>query len=361
MMSGPTIAAAWLRGIAGLLRAASVDPERLFAEAGVDAASLSAAGARVDAEKVNRVWTLIAARSGNPAIGLISPDTVTSDVVLECFDIATYAVISSPNLLAGLRSLARNLRLISDVCTMSLEEHDSGHWVVLNLAQDNSPVPRQRYDFDLCVLLAFCRWVRHRHIRPLVVEFAYPQPPDIHPYTVVFECPLRFGAKSYRLLLSSADLDAPLPTSNTFLAELHDRYVREQAERRDTERISERVREIIMRNLPDREPMKADVASVLCLSERTLQRRLQKEGTSFNRLVDEARRDLAKQLLGQKNLSVAQAAYMLGFAGQGALIRSCKRWFSMSPGEYRRSLENGSAQTIRSTSNDLPPMRKQAS
>ena len=80
------------------------------------------------------------------------------------------------------------------------------------------------------------------------------------------------------------------------------------------------MREVIVRRLPDGEPRRDDVAGELCMSERTLQRRLETEATTFLQLLDDTRRELAEQYLGRLNLSLAQAAYLLGFADQTQLL-----------------------------------------
>jgi AraC-like DNA-binding protein len=71
------------------------------------------------------------------------------------------------------------------------------------------------------------------------------------------------------------------------------------------------------------------------LSERSLQRRLEVEGTSFLRLLDDTRRELAQEYLGQTALSLADTAFLLGFADQSSFFRASKRWFGISPRLYR--------------------------
>jgi len=69
-----------------------------------------------------------------------------------------------------------------------------------------------------------------------------------------------------------------------------------------------------------------------------LQRRLQAEGTSFQRLLDDTRRELAQQYLGQTDLSLADACYLLGFRDLSSFFRTSKRWFGTSPRQYRLRL-----------------------
>jgi AraC-like DNA-binding protein len=77
------------------------------------------------------------------------------------------------------------------------------------------------------------------------------------------------------------------------------------------------------------------------MSERTLQRRLEEEETSFLQLLDDTRRELADQYLGRLHLSLGQAAYLLGFSDQSSFFRACRRWFKLSPGQYRSQLLHG--------------------
>jgi AraC-like DNA-binding protein len=74
------------------------------------------------------------------------------------------------------------------------------------------------------------------------------------------------------------------------------------------------------------------------MSERTLQRRLEDEKTTFVQLLDDTRRELAEQYLGRLHLSLAQAAYLLGFADQSSFFRACMRWLEVAPGQYRSQL-----------------------
>ena len=74
------------------------------------------------------------------------------------------------------------------------------------------------------------------------------------------------------------------------------------------------------------------------MSERTLQRRLEDESSSFGQLLNDTRRGLAVQYLNRLHLSLAETAYLLGFSEQSSFFRACKRWFEVSPGQYRNQL-----------------------
>jgi AraC-like DNA-binding protein len=80
------------------------------------------------------------------------------------------------------------------------------------------------------------------------------------------------------------------------------------------------------------------VAQALHLSERTLQRRLQEEGTSYQQLLDDTRRELAQQYLATPRMTLLEIAYLLGFSEPSNFFRAFRRWFGKTPGEYREEL-----------------------
>ena len=329
-----TTAASWVKGVVDVLAAEGLDVHVLLADAGIDQAALEAPGARVPTEKISRLWELAAARSGNPAIGLVQHQTATP----ATFDVVGYTMMSCANLKDAYDRLQRYLQILSDALTLSLSEEGDRFRVSFELFGGDRPVPRQRVEFIMVRLVSFCSWISGRDVRPARIELPYPTPEIRAPYDAVFRCPILFDSLSNSLEFDMADMEKPLPTSNPVLAELHERFAGEYLRRFSLSQTSHRAREAIIRRLPDGEPRRDQVARELCMSDRTLQRRLETEATSFAELLDSTRRDLAEQYLSRLNLSLAQAAYLLGFADQSSFFRACKRWFELSPAQYRHQL-----------------------
>jgi len=156
-------------------------------------------------------------------------------------------------------------------------------------------------------VIGFCRWISRSDVAPRAVELAYSAPSDLAPYRSIFGCPVSFDAERNSLTFSRTDMNLALPTSNPQLAELHERYAGEYLRQFDHAQTSHRVRVAIVRRLPDGgEPRRDEVAVELCMSERTLQRRLEEEKTSFVQLLDNTRRELADQYLGRLHLSLGR-------------------------------------------------------
>ncbi|MEM9740777.1 MAG: helix-turn-helix transcriptional regulator, partial [Pseudomonadota bacterium] len=99
--------------------------------------------------------------------------------------------------------------------------------------------------------------------------------------------------------------------------------------------LEQRVRIAVSQTLSEGVPTVSDIASHLGMSARTLQRRLSHKGSSFQQLVDHARRHLAEQLLRDTNYSLSEVAFLTGFAEQSGFTRAFKRWAGQTPRSYR--------------------------
>ena len=155
-MSKRTTAAIWVRGIAEMLAAEGLDVPGLLAEARIDPAALDAPGARLESEKISRLWELAAERSGNSAIGLAQHHVARP----AAFDVVGYTMMSCGNLREAFERLIRYLLILSDALTMSMNKERAGYRVTFVLLGGDRPVPRQRIEFIFVTLIGFCRWIR---------------------------------------------------------------------------------------------------------------------------------------------------------------------------------------------------------
>jgi AraC-like DNA-binding protein len=336
-IAGRTTCSAWMRGVANTLSAQGLDAAALFREAGLSIERLEDADYRWPSEQVNRLWTLAAKRSGNPAVALANPHLARPDH----YGVVGYAMMSSRDLVAGLERLIRYLCVVSDAAVMTLDPERGGRWVRLDFYGGEVPVPRQRYEYGLLTLLTFCRWMLGRDLKPAVATFSYPAPVLMAPYDDAFGCPFEFDAKFNAFLVSEADLATVLPTAAPELAEVHDRIAGLALLKLGLPEITHRARDAVARRLQDGTPLRSTIAADLGLSDHTLRRRLTDEGTSFAQLVKDTRRELAQHHLTELRTPISEIAYLLGYSDQSTFFRACMRWFGKSPGEYRARVSSG--------------------
>ncbi len=324
----------WVKGLVEMFASQGINTERLLMAANIQPADLLNPSTRFGVDQISRLWGLAVEWSGNQALGL--------DVQLAsrygCFDAVAHVMISSPNLVSALDNLGRYLVLISDATTYGRRQESAGSWVSLGHTGNAVRIPPQRTAYGMVLLLALSRWLTHLEVQALAVNFSFPQPADLLPYRTAFQCPLRFDQERTEVLFSAQDMALLLPTRNQALLDLHARYMQEQINVLVDAPASQRVREEVSRCIDKGEPLRHVIAAKLSISDRTLQRRLQAENTSFQQLLDSVRIELTKKYLADERCSLQEIASSLGFVDDSNFYRACKRWFGVSPGQYRKNL-----------------------
>ncbi|MDF3931833.1 AraC family transcriptional regulator [Pseudomonas citronellolis] len=328
-----TTLSSWVRGILLAIEQEGLDGRALFAELGLDHGVLDDPDARIPQDDMSRLWQRAVELSGNPAIALNMARVHT-----PAFPVLGYALMSSRNLAEGFERLERYQRIIAEGADVSFRRQPEGCLFSVQVHGDRLLPPRQSAESSLAGMIGLVRWITGRHIRPLDVRLAGEPPQDPTPYQALFEAPLSYGHGQCALLFSHADMTAPLPTANAELARLHDRFAGEYLARFESSRFSHQTRQVLCRLLPQGEPRREVVAEILHLSERTLQRRLQEEGGSYQQLLDDTRRELAQQYLATPHMTLLEIAYLLGFSEPSNFFRAFRRWFGVTPGEYRERL-----------------------
>ncbi|SFU69764.1 AraC family transcriptional regulator [Pseudoduganella namucuonensis] len=294
-----------VRGVKSRLANSGVEAESLFQLAGLDEGDGLACEPLELSDKLSHLWTLLVEHSGDPLIGL---------------------KISSPHRLGWLGVMG-HIMLVSPTVQSTIERCHGHTRVGLVLPGLQREVPRQRYDFVWCVLLRSLRCAAGRDdASPVLLEYAFPEPANAALYAETFGCPVRFNRPHNVMEFADTDLVAALPDyrGNGVLAGLATAQ---------PPTITARVQSMVALMLPKGPPHREDVAAHMMMSERTLQRRLAEEGTSFTALVDDTRRELARQSLAAGELSLKMLTFQLGFSEPSAFYRACKRWFGMTPSD----------------------------
>src|SRR5262249_622254 len=115
--------AVWVKGIAGVLAAEGLDVHAMLAAASIDPASLRDPGARVESEKISRLWELAVERSGNSAISLAQHEVVRP----ASFDVVGYTMMSCANLRGAFERLIRYMLILSNALTVIQREEQGGY------------------------------------------------------------------------------------------------------------------------------------------------------------------------------------------------------------------------------------------
>ncbi|MBK1706086.1 AraC family transcriptional regulator [Halochromatium glycolicum] len=243
---------------------------------------------------------------------------------------------SAPTLRGSFARSERYGHVLGAAETYSLESTADGVFFNLEKAGDGRVGMLLSNEASLSAVDTISREVSTSAFVPLAVYFRHAPRGDISVYEAHFGCPVHFESGRDALLVSDASLDAPNRLGDETIAGFFDRHLEQQLASLTQERHLEcRVRRAVATVLSEGVPTVSSVASELAMSARTLQRRLSEQGHSFQTLVDRARMDLAQRLLAETDYSLAEVAFLTGFADQSGFTRAFKRWAGQTPRSYR--------------------------
>lgn len=157
---------------------------------------------------------------------------------------------------------------------------------------------------------------------------------EISAYREYFDAPLRFEQPFDALVLDGADDQLPIDGRSNKLYSIAARLLDLNYPQPEA-LLQAKVKSLVGEKLAGGGQLYKEVAAALAMHPRTLQRRLRCEGTSFDDIKDEVRRENAWRYLTQTRLPLTRISALLGYSEHSAFSRSCTRWFSRSPREMR--------------------------
>lgn len=287
----------------------------------------------VSTEELFALWRAIASVSADPLIGLkLGVETKT-----ERFHPMAIAALSTANLADAVKQFAHYKRLSApEEILNELDESEfrvSFRWL---LAVDAEPPILA--DYCLAWMLSLARvGTGKQQLTPLRLEYLQIRE-NIRPIERHFGCEAVCGASQNAIVFRAADATAPFVTRNSDLLDLLAPQFEEQLkEFKAEDTFVELVRRTIQDRLTGHRPSIEVVAQTLHMSSRTVQRRLQEAGYSFQRVLDEARHQMARYYLSNSVLELNEAAYLLGFEDPNSFGRAFRSWEGIPPSDWRET------------------------
>jgi len=317
-----------------------LSPEALLRQAGLPMGLFHQDKILVSTEEFFALYRGISEASNDPAFGL---KLGTEDRV-ERYDPIKLAALSARSFRDALQRMARYKQL---TCPEQIRVVERGNECVVQfvwlLAHEKEPPLL----VDVCFawIVAIAQRGLGRPLSPKRVEFQR-SPTHREMYGTHFRCPVKFKASHNALVFSKADMELPFVTYNAeLLAIVAPQLEAELAEQLGHKTFSEQAKAILKRLLAGQRPGIQDLARELHLSTRTLQRRLTEQGLTFQRLLEEARRELAHHYLLHSSLELNETAYLLGYEDANSFFRAFHHWEGTSPGQWRVLQKNSQPTT----------------
>ena len=331
MLDPRTVSTAYVRTLLATVEAQGVPPEQVLRGLPVDPASIAQANGRLGVGVARLIWDQALALTADPLLGL----KVAQDMKPTTFRVLGLATMSCASLEQAIGLMLRYQRLVSESGTLAAHVQADGSIALVHTEQTTRVrILPQQVEALLGGVYRQALWLAARNFQPVSVSFRHAAQGEWPSYQQCFGMVPQFEADANRIVFPAAAVKAPLPHADADLCRMHcDMADRQLAGLPQVGYASSfAVQWLAQRS--DANWQIEDLAAALGMSKRSLQRTFKDEGTSWAALVDSMRRTSLVALL-QQGASLESAAQRLGYHDASSVSRAAKRWFGMTPGEWR--------------------------
>jgi AraC-like DNA-binding protein len=295
----------------------------LLATAEISPALFERYNIRIPADKKRTIWEEAQKRLGDEHIGLRAAEVVP----LGGYGVLDYLLFASSTPGEVLKRTSRFYRLINSNAELRLQRHKN--FLSAELYNPTLTSPQRlglSAEYSFAMLLLRLRLAYGDEFKPETICFTHHAPSDTSLHRKLFRSPIQFGQTANRLVFSQALLNATQPHCDPELAGMLEHYAQRLLQRLSAENdIVEQVREVLRLRLCDGNVSLSATAKALALSGRSLQRRLNGQGTSYQKVLDGLRYELATYYAAQQ-FDAEEIAHRLGYIEASAFYRAFRRW-----------------------------------
>ncbi len=286
------------------------------------------------------IWRAIRELTGDPTMGW----KFMSQVGTDQYHPTLLAALHARTYRESIERLARYKQLCS---AEEFQISSKGDEVLVEVSWPfaaEERAPTLLLDAVYALVLELGRRGTKTRLIPKRIELTRPAERD-NGFPEYFGCTVKYRATRDVLVLRAADVELPFATHNDELLQmLAPQFENQLKAGRPKQGILEQVKWVLKRLLSGSRPDLLMVARELGMSDRTLQRRITDEGTTFRQLLSETRHELVRQYLGDPSVEINEAAFLVGFEDPNSFYRAFRSWEGKTPSEWRAAHQHRRAQ-----------------
>ena len=328
--------ATWLFAIHQALEHAGINADALFKSHDVSLSNYKNSLTPVPKAVVNQIWQDAVQLTENDAFGL----SLIKYFNLPYLNSLASLAQASQNIEQALQVLEQFHCLVSDnVAIEVICEHEI-KIRIMNKTASETWLPDD-IEIAFALILQYGASLPAQEIKPLRLRLTRKKPDNLEHYSRIFDCPIEFEAAEASIYFSRDVLLYPIPSANGVLFSQFEQLLNERLPKQKRGSAIGHLKHrtiLFLKSLPSQKiPGLQETATHFCMSSSCFKKHLQAEGSSFQQLADQVRKERALELLANSEMSLKEAAYHLGFANSSAFNRAFKRWTNENPKEYRET------------------------
>ena len=302
--------------------------------ANININQLSKHDSKVTLEQGHLVWKSAVELTNNNYLGLHLGVTTTTSIA----GLVGHLMQTSQTLGEAFEHVSNYMSVVTNVFSYSSTINDT--YFIINLnpteywAQNYPNSSLQATDQAIAGVINVCKLLTGKILDISKIEFTREKPNDTLEYQRILKAPLQFNRPNNSIYFTKEVANYPVLGYNEDLQHLFLKML--NAEKINNKQTAqERIKDIITQHYYNRIPSLNEVAGIMNLSTRTLQRQLQEERTSFQKIADDFKKQQAIGLLSLNKYAISEIAYLLGYAEPAIFRRAFKRWTGKTPKEVK--------------------------
>lgn len=328
-----TTIGSWAVSIARALDSYQLDGKALAGEFHIDLEKAASPEYRVDVNDMGRFYQAAREQSGDSAFAL----RVAEKTSPTTFHALGFAALASDNIGQMIDHVQRYAAVLSEGAGITLEKRAEQYWLTLQVPQERALGSHLAVEAVMAAMFYFVKHYLHlKEVSLSVVHLKTARPNDENKFLQFFNCPVVFGSDCDAFVFNEEGLNKKLPMANEEVAGASIEVVEKYLALLSHSPLMTDLQKQILVILPN-DPTQEEVAKKMCMSVRTLQRRLLQQKIDYRQVVDQVKFSLAKTFLEEEIKPIDQIAHLVGFADQSSFTRAFKRWSNLTPGQYRKS------------------------
>ncbi len=312
--------------VPSILRRFGVNPEKVFAEAGISLELFEDPDNLISFSARSHLMQLCCEYTKCDHFGLL----LSEKTGISTLGLTGYLALNSPDVRTALDNLIRYFHLQSRASILFRKSEKNRVFFGYSIYQSGAEALSQIEDGAVAIIYNVLRSLCGPEWKPVEVCFAHRVPSNLEPYREFFGDRLRFDAEHSGIFFNIDWLRHPIETADSELYRILNKQV-EQLDACHGSDFPAQVRRMIMIALPMGHAGADQISALFAIHTRTLNRRLNNHGTSFKELADEARYELAQQLMSTSDMSLGEISEILGYADSSAFTKAFKRWSGQTP------------------------------
>jgi AraC-like DNA-binding protein len=335
--SRPWVRSGVILGIVDFLERNGFDPKAVIGKAPIRMVEAADAYRQVDMLTIMSLFQKVADHTHRPDIGL----ELGLSVDLQQMGPFGFLFMNAPTVGYTVSDFVRFGPLFQTQAHFGLRR--GRHRFCLEYVSNHPEMPGWEIDSEVTVayIMGIVNGVAGESIKPSAIDMDHSPICNALDYIRYLSIRPRFGRRMNRIYYPMALLDHPVPNANPHLYKVLRRHMTDLAGAMPREDdLVDIIANNIRRGLGTDTVSLEHIASELGVESRTLQRQLVRAGTSFQKIFDQVRRDLACYYLERTALDVATIALELGYSEASVFSRAFKRWTGSSPDRHRKQYHN---------------------